>query len=263
MIKEPAEGSGKCASQWDPTRLQYAKCNMKRCKVPNPAESLKCNSTLDVVLLLDGTPKSGKKGWVAEQKAANLFVDAFTGKGITAKPNFAVIHYTGPRTWSGVAKCTGKSKQKVNMEKTCKITIASHFTENMAKVKNTINGLQFQPGSKLLSLALMTTQSELALGRATARTVVVVFVDGEPLSYRKTMLGSRTIRKKARLVWVPVTKFSPLKNLKKWATRRWEENLVSVDSADDWAKPETSTHIVANICPARFPKLKNKRPSAA
>merc|ERR1719235_939403 len=72
--------------------------------------------TLDVILVMDGTPKSGKTGWAHEVKAANLFIDAFQGDGVVAKPNFAVIHYTGPRTWSGVSKCTGKSKKKVDQE---------------------------------------------------------------------------------------------------------------------------------------------------
>jgi len=235
---------------------------MKRCKVP-PGEALKCQNKLDVVLLLDGTPKSGEAGWNAEVKAANFLVDAFTMKPGTnsssSSPNFAVIHFTGPRTWSGVSKCTGKSTETVDMEKTCRVKIAQHFTEDMSKVKSTINKLQYAPGSKLLSLALMTTQSELALGRSDARTVVIVFVDGEPLSYRKTFLTSRNIRKKARLVYVPVTKFAPLKNIKKWASRRWQENVVVSETVEEWTKPDVATHIVANICPRKHPKLKSTR----
>jgi len=258
-IRHPAEGSGTCASQWDPTRLQYKQCNEHRCRVADATKALKCNNTLDIMLLLDATPKSEEAGWAAEVKAANMFVDAFTGDGITAKPNFAVIHYTGPRTWAGVSKCTGKSTKDVDMEKDCHITIASHFEEDVDKVKGVLNGLQYQPGSKLLSLALMTAQAELALGRKTERTVVVVFIDGQPLSYRKTLLTSLSIRKKARLVWVPVTKFSPLKDLKQWASRRWQENLVTVSNATKWGEPEVATHIVANICPKRFQKLVAKR----
>merc|ERR1719152_594036 len=189
-------------------------------------------------------------------QAANTLIDAFTGPGVMAKPNVAVIHFSGPRTWTGVSKCTGKSKKKVDMEKTCKVKIATHFTEDMKKVKNTINGLSYQPGSKLLSLALMTVKSELALGRKTAHTVIVVYVDGHPLSYRKTKLTSRELRKKARLVYVVAAKFSPLKEFKKWASRRWQENLVKASKAKKWAKPSTVTHIIANICPNRFPKLK-------
>merc|ERR1719424_121917 len=112
FILEPAEGAGTCAGDWDPERLQYKKCAMHRCEVPVSTEVLKCNKSLDIVLVMDGTPKSGKAAWAAEVTAANLFIDGFSGAGVTAKPNFAVIHYTGPRTWSGVSKCTGKSTAK-------------------------------------------------------------------------------------------------------------------------------------------------------
>jgi len=257
-VRAAAEGSGQCAGEWTPKRLQYKKCNMKSCRVPDPKKVMKCDQSLDIILLLDGTPKSGKAGWAAEVKAANLLVDAFTGKASRAKPNVAVVHYTGPRTWSGVSKCTGKSNKKVDMEKTCKVKIATHFSMNMPKVKSVINGLQFTPGSKLLSLALMTTMAELALGRAKRRTVVVVFMDGEPLSYRKTLLASQNLRKKARLVYVPITKFSPLKSIKTWASRRWQENIVSVSSAYQLAKAETGTHIIANICPRRSQRVKRR-----
>jgi len=258
FIQDPVEGAGSCADQWDVSRLQYKPCNAHRCKAAR-GEAMKCNSTLDVIIMMDGTPKSGKKGWAHEVKGANKFVDAFQGAGITAKPNIAVVHYTGPRTWSGVSKCTGKSKKKVDMEGTCKIKIAQQFTEDLKKVKGIINGLEYSPGSKLLSLGLMTVQSMFALGRATARTVVVVFIDGNPLSFRKTKLTSHEIRKKARLVYVPVTKFSPLKDLKEWSSRRWQENIVSVKESKRWGWSSTSTHIVANICPKKFPKLKAKK----
>merc|ERR1719453_1795377 len=258
MILEPAEGAGTCADQWSPERLQYRTCAMHRCEVP-AGEVLKCNKSLDIVMVMDGTPKTGKAAWAHEVEAANLFIDAFSGPLVTAQPNFAVVHYTGPRTWSGVSKCTGKSTDKVDMEKTCKIKIAQHFDEDMKKVKGVINGLEYAPGSKLLSLGLMAVQSEMALGRKTSRSIVIVFMDGQPLSFRKTMLASHTLRKKARLIYVIVAKFAPLKDVKTWVSRRWQENLVKVGTADKWALPETGTHIMANICPRKFPKLKVKR----
>jgi len=257
-ISEPAEGSGTCAGLWHNSRLQYQPCAMRRCKVP-PGANLKCNQTMDVVIVLDGTPKSGNAGWAAEVKAANALIDTFQGPGITAKPNFAVVYANGPRTWAGVSKCTGKSVEAVDMANDCHVKIASHFTEDIKLVKTVINGLEYQPGSKLLSLALMTVKDEFSLGRKDARSVVVVFMDGEPLSYRKTLLTSLAIRKKARLLYVPVTKFSPLKSLKKWASRRWQENIVPVKDEEGLADPATVTHIVADICPTEFPKLKNKK----
>jgi len=263
MIKEPAEGSGKCADKWDPLRLQYEVCALHRCKVPDPTKVLKCNTTMDVVMVIDGTPKSGKDGFAQEIKAANLFVDAWTGEGLQGKPGFALIHYTGPRTWSGVSKCTGKSTAKVDMEKTCKITLVQHFTNDVKMFKGKLDGLEFVPGSKLLSLGLMTVQAEFALGNKNARTVVVVFIDGQPLSFRKTLLASRAIRKKARLVWVAVSKFAPLAGLKKWASRRWQENLVTVPTSKELGTAETGTHIVANICPSKVPKLQVKKAKKA
>jgi hypothetical protein len=259
MVAEASEGAGECASKWAPSRLQYLPCSQHRCRVPDHTKVMKCNQSMDVVLVLDGTPKSEKTGFAAEIKAANLFIDAFTGEGVTAKPNFAVVHYSGPRTWSGVSKCTGKNSVEVDMEKQCHVKLAQHFSDDLAEVRSTVNGLEYQPGSKLLSLALMTTQFEFALGNKTARTVVVVFMDGQPLSYRKTALASRAIRKKARLLWVVVTKFAPLKSIKEWASRRWQENLVQVKSLEALASAETGTHLVANICPQRFPKVEVSR----
>jgi len=260
FVKEAAQGSGVCADMWDKTRLQYEACNVHSCKVADPTKAMKCNTSMDIIMVVDGTPQGGKAAFAAEVKAANTLVDAFAGKGITAKPNFALIHYTGPRTWSGVSKCTGKSTKKVDMVKTCKVTLLQHFTSDLKKFKAKVTGMTFQKGSKLLSLGLMTVQAEFALGNKNHRTIVMVFIDGSPLSKRKTKLASRTLRKKARLVWVTITKLAPLKDIKSWASRRWQENIVVVKSAKELALPETGTHLVANICPKRFPKVKLAKP---
>jgi hypothetical protein len=249
MVKEPVEGSGTCADTWSKARLEYKACNTQQCEVFDPNAVMECHEQRDIVLLLDATPKSGKKSWAAMQKQAVLFVWAFTDA------QFSIIHYTGPRTWSGVSKCTGggSGKKKIDTEKDCHVTLAQHFELDEKKTEDVINGLKFQPGSKLLSLALMTAESEFALGRKKAQSVVVVFMDGEPLSYRKTRIASRNIRKKARLVFVVLNKFAPLKDIKSWVTRRWQENLVVVKSTAEFAKAETGTHVVANICPMSTP----------
>merc|ERR1719272_2458144 len=172
---------------------------MKRCP-----QSLPCKKKLDIVFLIDGSGSLGKRGWKAEIKAAQTFVDAFSTKG--AKANMAVLLYSGPRTWGGVYKCFAKNKKKVNMETTCKIKSVTHFTSDMKKVKSLITGLEWPRGSTLTSLALMTAKAELSLGRKSAKSVVVVITDGRPLSYRNTYYAARSLRKSARLVWVPVTK---------------------------------------------------------
>merc|ERR550537_161980 len=186
FVKTPAEGEGKCPGDWSLKRLQYKKCNMKRCALAEGAAFpfLTCNKTLDIVLLIDGSGSLGKKGWAAEIKAAQMFVDAFAVSG--GKANMAVILYSGPRTWGGVWRCFAKNKKKVDQEKVCNIKTVTHFTDDLKKVKNLIIGLTWPQGSTLTSLALLTAKAELALGRKNARSNIIVFTDGRPLSYRKT-----------------------------------------------------------------------------
>merc|ERR1719262_1029561 len=175
-----------------------------------------CNKTLDVVLLIDGSGSLGNSGWAAEIKAAKTLVNAFIDPNKAQSPvQIAVILYSGPRTWGGVYKCFARNTKKVDREKICGIKMITHFTNDLAKVKTLIKGLTWPRGSTLTSLALLTAKAELALGRKNAQSNVIVFTDGRPLSYRKTGLASRSVRKAARLVWVPVTKYAPRKQIKK------------------------------------------------
>jgi hypothetical protein len=254
FVKHPAEGSGKCPGVWEKKRLEYEPCAQHRCKV-RETEALACNRTMDVILMIDMCPKSGKDGWDAQITAVNTFIDTFNPE----KANMAVITYCGPRTWSGVSQCTGKSTAKIDTEAVCKIKILSHFTDDMKKVKQMIAGLDMMKGMKLLALSILAAKAELALGRKDATSVVVGFIDGPPLSQRKTELAAKVLRKSARLLLVPTTQFSPLKALKKYVTRRWQENLVVVKSSEELAKPLTITHVIANICPKEDQKLAFER----
>jgi len=252
FIKEPSEGEGKCSGPWSEERLEYKQCNVFGCPVV-PV----CNQTLDVVLLLDGSGSLGKTGWKAEIKMAEAFVDAFgssmpPGQSMTS---MSVILYSGPRTWSGVGKCTGSGSKKVDIEKTCKIKTVDHFTQDMKKVKADIHALPWPQGSTLTSLALMTAKAELSLGRKDSKSVVIVITDGRPLSFRNTGVAAKALRKSARLVWVPVTQYAPLKDIKKWATRRWQENVVHVSSFAELMESAVVTQLVADICPVEPPLM--------
>merc|ERR1740130_1094673 len=89
FITASPKGVGMCPSNTAPDRLQHKECNNFAC--PN---KLQCNKELDIVFLLDGSGSLGEKGWKAEIKAAQTFVDAFTGTG--AKAKMAVVLYSGP-----------------------------------------------------------------------------------------------------------------------------------------------------------------------
>lgn len=247
FVKVPASGAGKCADKWSADRLQYKNCNMHRCGLAANAKTVTCDQKLDIVFLLDGSGSLGAAGWKAELKAADTFVDAFSGTG--AQAEMAVVLYSGPRTWGGVFKCFGKNNKKVDMEKTCKIKSVTHFTNKMADVKKKIKALTWPKGSTLTSLALLRAKAEFDLGRGDAKSIVVVITDGRPMSYRATWYASRFLRKSARLVWVPVTKYAPLQRIKSWATRRWQENVVPIRDFKDLEEPDWASHVVANICP--------------
>merc|ERR1719472_373736 len=247
FVKVKAEGEGKCPGAWSEKRLQYKQCNMKRCEMEIGKEVMQCKEKVDIIFLIDGSGSLGSSGWAAEIKAAQLFVDAFSGTG--AEAQMGVILFSGPRTWSGVRKCIGAGSQTVDMESVCKIKTVTHLTSDMSKVKELIGGLTWPQGSTLTSLALMTAKSELTLGRKDAKSIVVVITDGRPLSYTSTGIASWYLRKAARLVWVPVTRYAPLSYIKRWATRRWEENVVVVKSFADLEKPDPVNQVIADICP--------------
>jgi len=247
FISEQAVGEGKCPGRWSKQRLQYKECNTFRCQLLLNAPTMTCDEKLDVVLLIDGSGSLGQKGWDAEIKAANTFVDAFAGQSSQAK--LSIVLYSGPRTWGGVYQCFGRNSKNVDQEAVCKIKTVTHLESNMATVKTKLAALVWPKGSTLTSLALLNAASQLSLGRSDAKSVVVVITDGRPLSYRATRIASRYVRKKARLLWVPVGRYAPLWKIKKWATRRWKENVVVVKDFKALENPDVITHVVADICP--------------
>jgi hypothetical protein len=251
FIHEEAQGAGSCPNKWEIDRLEYKACNEFACGLQDASFSARtCNATLDVVLLIDGSGSLGQTGWDAEKKAAALFVDSFIQGG--ADTQMAVILFSGPSTWGGVFQCTGASAATVDMATVCKITTVTHFNSALATVKSDIQAMVWPEGSTLTSVALMAAKAELTLGRSDAHSIIIVFTDGRPLSKRKTYQAALEVRKAARLVWVPVTSYAPLSDIKQWATRRWQENVVVVKTFEDLEEPEVVTRIIANICPAQL-----------
>merc|ERR1719506_1224470 len=214
--------------------------------LPKDSPLMTCDKELDVVLMLDGSGSLGQKGWDAEMKAAQNFLTVFGGE--KAKAQISVLLFSGPRTWSGVYKCMGKGAGKINLEE-CGIKTVTHFSNNIKNVKQRVLGLDWPQGSTLTSLALATAKAEMNIGRKNAKSVVVVFTDGRPLSYRKTEVAAKDLRKVARLMWVPITSRAPLKWIKMVATRRWQENVVLAPSNEDLALPDTVNHLIADMCP--------------
>jgi len=249
-VKNQAKGQGSCPGLWESQRLQYEECNHHRCEVPanSKAKTLTCKANLDVVLVLDGSGSLGQQGWLASKKAAQTFVSAFEGKDTEAR--VSVILFSGPSNWDGVKKCWYQSTKDLDIEKTCKVEVVEHFTSDMPALKTKIENLQWPKGTTLTSVALGIAKSELDGGRKDAKGVVVVITDGRPMSFRRTAWAAHFVRKTARLIWVPVTKFAPLKKIRSWATRRWEENVIPVSDFGELEKPNVVSRVIADLCPA-------------
>merc|ERR1719375_960411 len=101
----------------------------------------------------------------------------------------------------------------------------------------------------MTSAALASVETELLTTRLEAKTVVIILFDGRTMDRRKTTRMAKKLRKKARLIWVPVTRAAPLKLIKQWASKPAADNVLAVDSFSKLAAASTINAIIANACP--------------
>eukprot|EP00928_Gymnodinium_smaydae_P057480 TRINITY_DN4071_c0_g1_i1.p1 TRINITY_DN4071_c0_g1~~TRINITY_DN4071_c0_g1_i1.p1 ORF type:complete len:500 (+),score=64.59 TRINITY_DN4071_c0_g1_i1:148-1500(+) len=104
-VKSQATGSGKCWKVHDPEREQSAHCNEKPC-LPR-LSTLRCESALDVVFLLDGSGSVGSYGWAQTKEVGKDLAKAFHAHD--ADIQVSVILFSGPRRWRDVERCGGST----------------------------------------------------------------------------------------------------------------------------------------------------------
>jgi len=242
-VKVAAIGQGECPMPTSKDRIAFKRCNAHACVKPKDKETISCDAKLDLILVLDGSGSLGKKGWAATKKAASLIIGSLDKK----KAKVGVLLFSGPNDWATVRKCY--TDGKVNKKLICKMNWVQHLTSNIGKVLSKVEFLGWPKGSTLTSMALMDALAETQLGRQDAQTVVAVITDGKPVSKSKTWRAAKAVRKVARLMWIPVTKFAPLRFIRRMATKRWQENVVLARSFSTLAKPEFVNHIIADMCP--------------
>jgi uncharacterized protein with von Willebrand factor type A (vWA) domain len=138
------------------------------------------------------------------------------------------------------------------MEIHCKVTWLSHFTTDTTALAASVGpngGVVWPKGSTLTAAALATAETEITSSRADAQSIVIVVTDGRPMNIRKTTEAARRLRKRSRLLWVPVTKKAPLQLVKTWASKPVADNVVALKDYKELEKPETIDRIIANACP--------------
>jgi len=226
--------------------VNYRPCNKHACVELKRDEPLRCDKKLDVVLLLDGSGSLGDEGWLNTKKAARMIAESLVGG--KDKVQLAVQLFSGPKTWGGYRRCVMSGARDVHLKIECGIEWVTHFTTDMEDVIWKMSRLRLPGASTLTSAALSLAEAELQLGRRGVKKVVIVITDGKPMSPRRTARVARKLRRKARLMWVPVSKHAPWRFMKKWSTRPVRDNLVLVKDFPALGNASTVNTIVQRAC---------------
>jgi hypothetical protein len=204
-------------------RNEERHCNSFACVKTNPSPTLQCKSRLDVTILIDGSGSLGTKGWEASKKAGAMLARSFGGSGSDVK--LAVLLFSYSNKW------------------------LQHYSSDCEAAAVAIETVAWPRSLTFTANALYAARSELSLGRADAQSVVIVITDGRPMSMRQTGIAAHALRMQARLVWVPVTRYAPLNEMRHWASYPKEDNFLALSSFDDLENPKKLDLLIADVCP--------------
>merc|ERR1719316_1904745 len=257
-VAEPPHGQGTCPDAISEERTEYLECNTQPC-IPfgtSPNTPLHCGSAgfpvmQDIVILLDGSGSLGEAGWNAVKAAGVALANAFY-KDEDSGAKVAVELFGGPRYWSDYDACTGHltaGQTPPNMATTCGLSWVTHFSTDSDEISDAIAGLDWPQSTTFTSGALAAASNELSNGRADAQSIVFVITDGRPLRRSNTRAQSKLLREKARLIWIPVTKFAPIDDVMTWASHPPHENVIVVDDFETLSEQATVNDLVSTSCP--------------
>lgn len=254
-VKVAASGSEKCPGKFSKRRMRMKTCHRHACiEKKDKGKGLTCTSKRDVVLLIDGSGSLRNSGWDAVKKVSAKIARAM-GKDV----QLSALLYSGPKDMKKYFKCTGqlwpkrrkgKSLGTPDMKKDCKIEWVQHFSSDKEKVAQKIEKMTWPRGSTLTSQALAMAETELSGGRNDAQAIVVVITDGKPMNKRKVTVAAKRLRKKARLMWLAVTKNAPIKLIQTWASVPVSENVIPVKNFKTLVAKDTLNNLIADMCPA-------------
>lgn len=242
-IRVDSLGEGQCPAEDNEQRLEYRRCNLDQC-TPKNGETLQCASKLDVVLLLDGSGSLGEEGFEEMKKAGAALARAFkTGEEYA---QVGVLLFSGPPTIEKYHTCRNGT---ADLASDCRIQWVSRFTTDMSTLAGMIENLKWPKGPALTSSALAVAESELIYGRPGAESILITLTDGKTMDPRKTTSTAKRLRKRARLLWVPVTHGHSVSLVKQWASKPKRDNVLVLDSLSDLSATATINHIIADACP--------------
>lgn len=246
-VIKPAQGEGWCPELFSEERLGERSCNTFSCDLIAPKKVLSCKSTLDLIILMDGSASLKQDGWKAAKEAAKHLVSSMEG----GKVNLAFLLYSGPWKYTQMVKCA-YGKGNPDLEKDCQMKWVSRFTNSTADVLPLIDEMKWPRKTTLTSMALSLAREELTYGRRNTRAAVLVITDGKPMSKRSTGIAARRLQKVAQVAWVLVGPRAPTPKYvmeKRWASKPFQNNIVKVPRAVDLDAKEALDQMVSDVCP--------------
>lgn len=241
-----ATGSGKCWDEEDPERLEFETCNSQRCPKPE-TKTYKCDAQLDVILLLDGSGSLGRQGWEATKRAGSIISNALVGGDTSVK--LAVQLFSGPGTTRALMDCLGYTDTTPDMETECNVKWVQRLSTDTAGAAEKIENLDWPGRTTLTSAALEMAQAELKFSRQGVPAVVIVVTDGVPMSDGATRAAAKGLRKKARLMFVPVGPGAPLDGIHEWASEPIHDNVIEIEDFETLERASTIDKIIMSMCP--------------
>lgn len=237
IVVTPKRGEGLCPPPEVQTE-QYRRCNDAVCV----KKDLKCNSKLDVVVLLDGSGSVGTTGFDLTKAFAEKLVGAFNMGQELAQ--MAIVLYSGPKTYDDVKECA-----KTGDPGKCNLHVISALTTDPAPVVTAIKSMTWPKASSFTAGALNMAKTLLKEGRPDSQSVVLAFTHEMPNFKCQAEEASAELRKVARLMWLPIGEYPELDDLKKWASSPIRANVYPVAEYTTLAKPEFLQDLIATVCP--------------
>jgi len=243
-IISAVQGNGHCPSVDASERMEEKICNTAPCVPSGSTKILSCQAKLDVMLLIDGSGSVGQDGWTASVQAATQIA-----KSLAGDVRAGTIVFSGPNTFPKLWQCLGVKQGTPNLKDDCGINLLSPFVSDANSVAGQISSASFPGGTTLTSLALITAETELSNGRSDAQSVVILITDGRPLSPQRTLRAAWRLRKKARLIVVPVGKLVPRRFMIRLASKPKRDNMIFSKTFTELNTPKKLNKIISHMCP--------------
>jgi len=206
-----------------------------------------CKDKVDIVVLLDGSGSLGWYGWLKSREFASNFIKSLWGGAANVQVSLQL--FSGPRTWWDYWVCTGWVWWlQPNLETQCNIKWIKHFNSDTEDTAKMAANLGWPAASTLTSVALAEAEAELIHGREDASTVVVVITDGWPISHMRTRDAANSLKRKARLVWVPVGWYAPLDMIHELASLPKEDHIIHIPNFWALGEAQYANKVLANAC---------------